>query len=175
MMPKYKAGGSPSHQCSRPLEAAADRHVSRQGCRMAEIRKAKAGDVSTLLPLVEEYWSFEAISGFESGRVAAQLTHLLSEPRLGAGWISTADVVATGYLLAVYVFSLEHLGITAEIDEFFVLPSQRGRGIGAELLGAAESEFRRVGCTNVSLQLSRRNELCASFLPPSPIRREVRV
>jgi GNAT superfamily N-acetyltransferase len=48
----------------------------------------------------------------------------------------------------VYVFSLEHLGLMAEIDEFFVLSSQRGRGIGAELLKAAESE-----CTVVSSRL----------------------
>jgi GNAT superfamily N-acetyltransferase len=130
---------------------------------MAEIREATGGDVPALLPLVEEYWSFEAISGFESSCVAAQLKRLLSEPRLGAGWISTADGVAVGYLLAVYVFSLEHLGITAEIDELFVLSSQRGRGIGAELLKVAESEFRRVGCTNVSLQLSRHNSSARAF------------
>lgn len=130
---------------------------------MAEIREATAGDVPALLPLVEEYWSFEAISGFDSDRVAAQLKRLLSERRLGAGWISTADGVAVGYLLAVYVFSLEHLGITAEIDELFVLSSQRGRGIGAELLKVAESEFRRVGCMSVSLQLSRHNSAARAF------------
>jgi GNAT superfamily N-acetyltransferase len=66
-------------------------------------------------------------------------------------------------LLAVYVFSLEHLDITAEIDELFVLSSQRGRGIGAQLLNVAESEFRRVGCTNVSLQLSRHNHSARAF------------
>lgn len=130
---------------------------------MAEIRKAAPADVPTLLPLVEEYWRFEAISGFESGSVAAQLHRLFSESRLGAGWIATSDGVAVGYLLAVYVFSLEHLGITAEIDEFFVLPSQHGRGIGAELLEVAESEFRQVGCTNVSLQLSRHNNAARAF------------
>ena len=130
---------------------------------MVEIRQAAAGDVPGLLPLVEEYWKFEGISGFESSRVAAQLDRLLSEPRLGAGWIATASGVAVGYLLAVYVFSLEHLGITAEIDEFFVAPAQRGRGIGSELLKVAESECRHVGCTNVSLQLSRHNSSARAF------------
>jgi GNAT superfamily N-acetyltransferase len=130
---------------------------------MRSIRRADAGDVPTLLSLVEAYWSFEDIPGFESGRVAEQLGRLLSEPRLGAGWISTTDGMAAGYLLAVYAFSLEHLGITAEIDEFFVLPSARGRGTGAELLRVAESEFRRVGCTNVSLQLSRNNAPARAF------------
>lgn len=130
---------------------------------MVEIRQATADDVPALLPLVEEYWRFEDISGFGSGRVAVQLERLLSEPRLGGGWIAIANGIAVGYLLAVYVFSLEHLGITAEIDEFFVAPAQRGRGLGAQLLKVAEVEFRRVGCTNISLRLSRRNDSARAF------------
>lgn len=62
-----------------------------------------------------------------------------------------------GYPLLVYVFSLEHFGLTAEIDEFFVLPGHRGRGLGNGLLAAAESEAHRAGCSNISLQLSRDN------------------
>ena len=71
--------------------------------------------------------------------------------------------VAEGYLLAVYVFSLEHLGLTAEIDEFFVVPARRGQGTGAALLRAAEAEFRQAGCTNVALQLSRSNDSARAF------------
>lgn len=130
---------------------------------MLEIRRAEIADVPALLPLVEEYWRFESISGFEPAQVTIQLEYVLSEPRLGTGWISTMDGVAVGYLLAVYVFSLEHLGITAEIDELFVLPTQRGLGIGAKLLNTAEVEFRKLGCTNVALQLSRRNNSARSF------------
>ena len=130
---------------------------------MVAVRQAAAGDVQALIPLVENYWKFEGISGFDSNRIAAHIGRLLSEPRLGAGWIATSNGSVVGYLLAVYVFSLEHLGITAEIDEFFVLSAHRGRGIGAELLKAAECEFRRVGCTNVSLQLSLRNNSARDF------------
>jgi GNAT superfamily N-acetyltransferase len=130
---------------------------------MVEIRKALASDVPALIPLVEEYWRFEGVSGFEPDQVATQIKRTLTEPWLGAGWISTADGVAVGYLLAVYVFSLEHLGMTAEIDELFVVPQIRNQGIGEKLLNAAELEFRRVGCSNVSLQLSRNNDSARSF------------
>jgi ribosomal protein S18 acetylase RimI-like enzyme len=82
---------------------------------------------------------------------------------LGSGWIATAKGAAVGYLLAVYVFSLEHLGLTAEIDEFFVLPSARGNGIGEALLRQAEDEFVRRKCTNVSLQLGRGNDRARVF------------
>lgn len=130
---------------------------------MGGVHKAAPRDVPSLLPLVADYWRFEAIAGFEPGRVAKQLERLLSQPALGAGWIAVDEGQSVGYLLAVYVFSLEHLGVTAEIDELFVSSRQRGRGIGAELLEAAEAEFVRVGCTNVSLQLSRQNDAARAF------------
>jgi GNAT superfamily N-acetyltransferase len=137
--------------------------IQLRGPDMTELRRAAAGDVVTLLPLVAEYWRFENISGFDAERVSAQLTRLLTTPSLGAGWVAVAEGNAVGYLLAVYVFSLEHLGLTAEVDEFYVAPSRRGQGIGAKLLALAETEFVRVGCTNASLQLSRGNDAGREF------------
>ncbi|HUP36797.1 MAG TPA: GNAT family N-acetyltransferase [Candidatus Limnocylindria bacterium] len=130
---------------------------------MPEIRRATTADVPALLPLVEDYWSLERIPGFDPQRVAAQLARLLSESDRGGGWIALADDTAVGYLLAVYVFSLEHLGLTAEIDELFVVPPHRASKVGRALLMAAESEFVRAGCTNVSLQLSRGNDSARAF------------
>jgi ribosomal protein S18 acetylase RimI-like enzyme len=127
------------------------------------IRPMTASDIPALLLLVEEYWIFEDIAGFDPARITAEFGRLLVDPVLGSAWIARAGHDAAGYLLAVYVFSLEHLGLTAEIDEFFVLPSFRGRDIGSELLRIAEAEFVRRQCTNVSLQLGRENELARAF------------
>ena len=127
------------------------------------VRRATEADVSVLLPLVRAYWEFESISGFDSDQIARQLERLLSEPYLGAGWIALEDDIAVGYLLAVYVFSLEHKGLTAEIDELFVSPTVRSLGVGAELIRDAEVEFVRTGCMNVSLQLSRTNDAARRF------------
>ena len=107
---------------------------------------------------MEEYWRFEDIPNFDTEIVGTKLTHLLLNQNLGLIWIVTDEDAAVGYLLAVYVFSLEYLGITAEVDEFFLLSSQRGNGIGAKLLMTVEAELLRNKCTNVSLQLSRNNE-----------------
>ena len=130
---------------------------------MLQIRQATIDDVPVLLRLMEVYWAFEGISGFDPPRVSGQLTRLFSEPRLGCGWVAFVDGRPVGYLVAVYVFSLEHLGLTAEIDEFMVLDQHRGHGVGSALLGIAESTFTRAGCTNVSLQLSRGNDSARAF------------
>jgi ribosomal protein S18 acetylase RimI-like enzyme len=127
------------------------------------IRPIGSIDIPALLPLVEEYWRFEDISGFDPARVAIELERLFADPALGSAWIASIGPDAVGYLLAAYVFSLEHLGLTAEIDEFFVLPSQRGHAIGSKLLKTAEDELVRRRCTNVSLQLGHGNEKARAF------------
>ena len=127
------------------------------------IRRATVADIATLLPLVRAYWQFEAIGGFAAEHVGPALERLLTDERLGAAWLAFLDGAAAGYLLAVQVFSLEHLGLTAEIDELFVHAEHRAAGLGRRLLQAAESEFAARGCTNVSLQLGRRNDAARVF------------
>lgn len=129
----------------------------------ATVRPVAAGEIPVLLTLVEQYWAFEDIAGFDPARVGQQLKRLCADPRLGVGWIAQVDGKLAGYLLAVYVFSLEHLGLTAEIDEFFMLPSCRGHGVGSRLLQTAEAEFTRMKCTSVSLQLGRGNAATRAF------------
>jgi GNAT superfamily N-acetyltransferase len=127
------------------------------------VRRLATAEVPAVLPLVEQYWIFEDIQGFDAAAVRRELERVCADPRLGAGWIAEEGRHAVGYLLAVFVHSLEHLGLTAEIDEFFLLPSSRGLGAGVAMLDAAEAEFRRIGCTNVSLQLGRGNEAAREF------------
>jgi len=130
---------------------------------MMHIRPAAAADdVPVLLPLIEAYCDFESIP-FKRAAATAALDLLLAQPALGAGWLAVVDGAPAGYLLAVYVFSLEHHGLTAEIDELFVVPGHRGRGVGGALLDAAEEAFRQAGCTNASLQLARTNDPARAF------------
>jgi len=127
------------------------------------IRPITAADIPAALPLVEQYWIFEDIPGYDATRIGRELLRLCDDPRLGAGWLAEESGRQVGYLLAIFVFSLEHLGLTAEIDEFFVLPSARGHGAGHALLAAAEAESTRRECRNVSLQLGRGNDAARDF------------
>lgn len=107
--------------------------------------------------MIEEYWNFERLDGFRSASVERQLNRLISEPHLGAAWIAHHGSAPVGYLLAAFVFSLEHLGVTAEIDELYVRRDARSAGIGHQLLDTAESAFAAAGCTLVSLRIATDN------------------
>jgi len=128
-----------------------------------EVRAAIPADVPALLALVRRYWEFEGIDGFDALRVELTLQRLLATPALGAAWVAAAGGSLAGYLIAVYVLSIEHQGLTAEIDEFFVLPQARTQGIGAQLLAAAERALAARGCVRLQLQLAVDNAAARSF------------
>lgn len=128
-----------------------------------DLRRARLEDAAALIPLVARYWEFEGIPDFEPVAVQAQLERLLSSPDLGAAWMATDAQQPIGYLILVYVFSLENRGITGEIDELFILPEHRGSGLGSQLLAEAETESVRRGCTNISLQIGTANRRAGEF------------
>ena len=81
----------------------------------------------------------------------------------GQVWVAERAGTLCGYLVLVYVVSLEHQGLMAEIDEFFVLPEARGAGLGSELLAAAEGALARAGCVRLQLQLAVANDAARAF------------
>jgi GNAT superfamily N-acetyltransferase len=127
------------------------------------IRLATVGDIAAVAGLVERYWEFESIGGFDGPRIEALLCDLLSAPERGACWVAEAEGGLCGYLLAVFMFSLEHGGLMAEIDEVFVSPEMRSAGVGALLVAAVERDLAGRGLVRLQLQLGVDNERARLF------------
>jgi GNAT superfamily N-acetyltransferase len=127
------------------------------------IRVASPDDVPAVVHLVEQYWSFEDIPGFDAGRIESLLRAALFADVRARCWLAEQAGEVGGYLLAVLVFSLEHGGMMAEIDEFFVIPAFRRRGIGAALLLEAENVLRESGVLRLQLQLGSANARARDF------------
>jgi GNAT superfamily N-acetyltransferase len=134
------------------------------------IRRASADDIPALVELVRAYWTFEGIDGFDAARVAAVLRWFFEHPSAGTAWIASDASTAVAYLLACHVFSLEHGGLTAEIDEFFVVPDARGTGLGRRMLDSAERALAAEGCTSIALQVGRENAAGRAFYARSGYR-----
>jgi GNAT superfamily N-acetyltransferase len=127
------------------------------------IRAASLHDVTALAILVEQYWSFEGIPGFDAPRVEELLRAALGADGRARCWLAEQAGEPAGYLLAVLVFSLEHGGVMAEIDEFFVAPACREQGIGAALLRQAERVLQESGVRRLQLQLGSGNARARDF------------
>ena len=128
-----------------------------------KILELSLSEIDRVLPLIETYWRHDTIVGYEPSRLRRQLTELLSEPAYGCGWLATHDDAAVGYLLCSFVYSFEHGGLMAEIDELFVAAPLRGRGIGRALLGVAQAQLATRGCHCLQMQVGDDNRQAQGF------------
>ena len=69
-----------------------------------EIREATSADAPAIAALVEQYWSFEEIPGFQFDRVKRLLEECLADARVARAWMASSNGEVCGYLLAVLVF-----------------------------------------------------------------------
>ena len=113
------------------------------------MRPAAAEDLETLLDLMADFY---AEAGYVVDRPHAQVAFmaLLADPRLGRVWLIEQGSEVVGYVVGTFVFALEHGGVTAVVDDFYVRPASRGAGLGA----AALAEVRRA-CAELGMRAMR--------------------
>jgi len=130
---------------------------------MAPIRRAVPADCADIAVLIQQYWAFENIEGFNQDRIVVLLQKFVARPEQGCCWVAGSKGVPRGYLLATFLFSLEFGGTMAEIDELFVLPEFRADGLGSRLVEKAVTQMQRSGLVHVQLQLGARNLRAREF------------
>ena len=121
------------------------------------IRPLKSRDLPNLLKLAQAYWGFEKIHGFRTKEYRKLAVKILKIPSLGRIWVAVEGERLLGYLVVVFLISLEYGGIAAEIDELYVDRLERGRGVGTSLLKAAEKGLLQRRITRMSLRVGRSN------------------
>ena len=78
---------------------------------------------------------------------------LCSDPSLGRAWLlADGRGLDIGYALAYWRHSIDHGGRVAALDDLWVAPGLRGRGLGARLLRAALAGMAEAGARDVVVE-----------------------
>jgi GNAT superfamily N-acetyltransferase len=123
---------------------------------MAAIRPATPADLATLLPMVRDLHEHEGIRGTLAD-VRNAVGRLLAEPQRGRILLAGDAGLATGYVAVCFGYSIEFHGVDAFVDELYVLPPERGQGLGQKLLDAAEALCRAEGVVALHLEVDHAN------------------
>ena len=113
-------------------------------------------DVPQLVRMMEEFY---AEAGFSLDRDWAgdSFSALLADRSRGAIWIVFKDGQPAGYAVLTLRFSMEHGGLDAFIDDLFIRPAHRRRGLGRLALEALFHECRKRGVVAVHVEVGRDN------------------
>ncbi len=119
-------------------------------------RLADEADGDTLIAMMREFYAIDAYP-FDEGAARRALEGLLRDPALGRVWLIHDGAEAIGYVVLTFGYSLEFHGRDAFIDELFVRPSHRGRGVGTRAMRLVEEACRDLGVHALHLEVERAN------------------
>ena len=115
-------------------------------------RKATLEDIPALVDLMQEFY---AAANYPLDRqwAAAGFSALLQDYSRGAVWVVSHDSEPAGYVVLTTRFSMEYGGLDAFIDDLFIRPAYRRRGLGRAALDAlfGECERRKVLAVHVEV------------------------
>lgn len=115
-------------------------------------RHATLDDIPILVDLMQEFYA-EAAYPLDRQWAANSFSALLRDDSLGAVWIIFHDGEPAGHVVLTIRFSMEYGGLDAFIDDLFIRPAYRRRGLGRAALKALfdECERRRVLALHVEV------------------------
>jgi ribosomal protein S18 acetylase RimI-like enzyme len=119
-------------------------------------RLARRGDARTLVALRA---AFNASQGYreDAARARRVLGELLSQPSAGRVWLIERGRVPVGYVALCFGFSLEWGGRDAFVDELYVEPLARRRGLGRAAVRFALAQAARHGVRAIHLEVEQTN------------------
>lgn len=95
---------------------------------------------------------------FNREKTGKNLSCFIDDPRLGRAWIINIDGLMAGYLVLAFGFSFENNGRDAFIDELYLKPEYRHKGIGKLAMEFLEREAFSLGVSVIHLEVGQHNQ-----------------
>ena len=120
----------------------------------AALHLAKPEDLDKVLTLVAAFHAEMEITSSEDSRRAA-IEPLLDGIPYGAVYLFGPTRAPIGYTVVTFSWSVEFGGMDGYIDELYVRPPVRGRGIATEVLIALPKTLAEAGIKALHLEVDR--------------------
>lgn len=120
------------------------------------MRAARRNDIPVLLALMSEFY---AESGYELEHSLAEraFAAILSDERLGYVWLIEDQAKPVGYLVLTLRFGMEYGGLIACIDDLFVVPQCRNRGLSTAALTEVRDFCQSRGVCAITVEVGFSN------------------
>jgi ribosomal protein S18 acetylase RimI-like enzyme len=120
------------------------------------MRRATSKDVPALVTLMAEFYGE---SGYLLDRAHAEKAFdaLLSDERLGHVWLMEDAGTTVGYVVLTLRFGMEYGGMMACLDDLYVVPACRNRGLSKAALSEIREFCKVAGVRAITVEVSCNN------------------
>jgi GNAT superfamily N-acetyltransferase len=130
---------------------------------MLRLRAAIESDVPAIFGLIGELADYERLRPQMVGKMEDLRCHLFGEPRFAHASIAEWDGEVAGFALYFFNYSTFLCRPGLYLEDLFVRPEYRGRGVGLNLLRALEQHARELGCGRLEWAVLDWNQSAIDF------------
>ncbi|TMV06510.1 GNAT family N-acetyltransferase [Ruegeria sediminis] len=123
----------------------------------AALRLARPEDLDRLMAMVAGFHAEEGIEQDQDQRREALLPLLQGIPH-GCVYLIGPSRAPLGYVIITFGWSVEFGGMDGFVDEIYIRPAIRGRGIATEVLHELPKALATAGLRALHLEVDRENE-----------------
>ena len=125
---------------------------------IAAFRPIELQDIPAVIEMMEEFY---AIDGYPIDPAVSRdlMLEFLENDILGKGWLIMADGEVMGYVILTFVFSFEYKGRIAFLDELFISPNARGKGLGKQTLNFIHEQAKLHSVRIIYLEIESHNSI----------------
>ena len=127
------------------------------------VRPVERADLERFIDLIAALADYEHLVPPDADARARLARDALAEPPRFTALLAEVDGQAVGYAVFFETYSTFLALPTLYLEDIFVLPEVRGRGIGAELFRACAAEAVHRGCGRLEWQVLAWNDLALGF------------
>jgi GNAT superfamily N-acetyltransferase len=120
------------------------------------MRRALPGDIATLVALMAAFYA-ESDYGLDQGLAAKAFAAILSDDRFGYVWLIDDEAEVVGYVVLTLKFGMEYGGLMACVDDLFVVPQSRNRGLTTAALVQVRDFCKSIGVRAITVEVSHSN------------------
>jgi ribosomal protein S18 acetylase RimI-like enzyme len=121
-------------------------------------REAMHPDLDALVRMMRNLALQPPSLPFDEGLVRKAFSEFLAHPEFGRAWMIVVDGKPAGYVILTIGFSFEFHGREGFIDELYVEPEYRRKGLGRKAMTFAADSARRLGVNALHLEVDHQNE-----------------
>ncbi len=129
---------------------------------MTRLTLAKMEDLDRVLPLVTAFHEEEGVEQDDATRRAALIPLLEGSPH-GCVYLAGPTRAPIGYVIVTFGWSVEFGGLDGFLDEIYIRPGVRGRGIGSEILISLPKTLAAAGMKAIHLEVNKDNAQARSL------------
>lgn len=124
---------------------------------MTTFKPISISDCDITLQMMQEFYTIDQYP-FDLEISKSLFKQFVTNENLGKGWLIYFENEVVGYIILTFIFSFEHQGLIAFLDELYIKETARGKGIGKQSLQFIQQQAPKLSLKIIYLEVEPHNE-----------------